>query len=59
MFVRYQGDRQIVYYWDRTRQQVQISRDIVFKEPSAEESDDDIARPLQTQREKQVPIEEI
>ena len=31
----------------------------MFKEPSAEESDDDTARPLQTQGEKQVLIEEI
>ena len=31
----------------------------MFKELSAEKSDDDIARPMQTQREKQVPIEEI
>ena len=31
----------------------------MFKEPSTEESDDDTARPLQTQGEKQVLIEEI
>ena len=31
----------------------------MFKEPSAEESDDDTVRPLQTQGEKQVSIEEI
>ena len=36
-----------------------MSRDIVFKEPSVEESDDDTARLLQTQGEKQVSIEEI
>ena len=59
MFIRYQGDGQIVCYWDRTRQQVQISRDIVFEELSVEESDDDTARLLQTQGEKQALIEEI
>ena len=31
----------------------------MFEEPSAEESDDDTARPLQTQGEKQALIEEI
>ena len=31
----------------------------MFKEPSAEESDDDTARPMQSQGEKQVLIEEI
>ena len=36
-----------------------MSRDIVFKEPSAEESDDDTARPMQSQGEKQASIEEI
>ena len=59
MFVRYQGDRRIVHYWDGIRQQVQMSRDIVFKEPSAEKLDDNIVRPLQTQGEKQASIEEI
>ena len=59
MFVGYQGDRQIVHYWDGTGRRVQTSRDIVFEEPSTEESDDDTARPLQTQGEKQALIEEI
>ena len=36
-----------------------MSRDVMFEEPSAEESDDDIVRLLQTQGEKQVLIEEI
>ena len=36
-----------------------MSRDVVFKEQSAEESDDDTVRPLQTQGEKQASIEEI
>ena len=36
-----------------------MSRDVMFEEPSAEESDDDTARPLQTQGEKQASIEEI
>ena len=36
-----------------------MSRDIVFEEPSTEESDNDIVRLLQTQREKQALIEEI
>ena len=36
-----------------------MSRDIVFKEPSAEKLDDNIVRPLQTQGEKQASIEEI
>ena len=58
-FVRYQGNRQIVHYWDGTRWQVQMSRDIMFKESSTEESDNDIARLLQTQGEKQTSIEEI
>ena len=31
----------------------------MFKEPSAEESDDDTARPMQSQGEKQALIEEI
>ena len=31
----------------------------MFEEPSAEESDDDTARPLQSQGEKQASIEEI
>ena len=47
-FVRYQGDRRIVHYWDGTGRQVQTSRDIVFEEPSAEESDDDTVRPMQS-----------
>ena len=59
MFIRYQGDRQIVCYWDETERRVQTSRDIVFKEPSVEESDNDIMRLLQTQEEKQALIEEI
>ena len=59
MFIGYQGDGQIVRYWDRTGRQVQTSRDIVFKEPSTEESDDDTARPMQSQGEKQASIEEI
>ena len=36
-----------------------MSRDIVFKEPSTEESDDDTVRLLQTQGEKQASIKEI
>ena len=59
IFVRYQGDRRIVHYWDGTRRQVQTSRDIVFEEPSTEESDDDTVRLMQSQGEKQVSIEEI
>ena len=58
-FIGYQGDGQIVCYWDRTRQQVQISRDIVFEELSVEESDDNTMRLLQSQGEKQTSIEEI
>ena len=58
-FVRYQGDGRIVHYWDGTGRRVQTSRDIVFEEPSAEESDDDTARPMQSQGEKQASIEEI
>ena len=36
-----------------------MSRDVIVEEPSAEESDDDTARLLQTQGEKQASIEEI